>query len=188
MPVKAAPVAVPFSWTGCYIGAVAGYDWGSSDQDFFNGNPAIGGTHVDGGTVGGTIGCNYQTGNWVFGVENDLAWADFKGSDSDIQNAAFTIGTKTTWLDTLRGRVGYAFANYLVYATGGVAFTDVKAFESVAGLPEETISDSLQPAGRSVAASNTPSTATGRPRPNIFTSISAAATRPGSSSTRTRPA
>ncbi len=142
MPVKAAPVAAPFNWTGCYVGAVAGYGWGSSDQDFFNGNPAIRGTHVDGGTVGGTIGCNYQTGNWVFGVENDLAWADFKGSDPDIQNAAFTIGTKTTWLDTLRGRVGYAFANYLVYATGGVAFTDVKAFESVAGVPEETISKS----------------------------------------------
>jgi outer membrane immunogenic protein len=146
MPVKARPMApapVPFSWTGCYIGAVAGYGWGKSDQDFaVAGNPpAISGTHVDGGTVGGTIGCNYQTGTWVFGVENDLAWAGFKGSAPDIQNPAFTIGTKTTWLDTLRGRVGYAFGNSLVYATGGVAFADVKAFESFPGVPEETISN-----------------------------------------------
>lgn len=143
MPVKgpAYPPAPIFTWTGCYVGAVAGYGWGSTDQTFANGNPAIRGTNTDGGTAGGTLGCNYQTGVAVVGIENDISWADFKGSDPDIQNSAFTIGTKANWFDTLRLRFGYAADRTLWYATGGVAFADVKAFESQPGVnPESTVS------------------------------------------------
>jgi outer membrane immunogenic protein len=144
MPVKA-PVykasAPSFSWTGCYIGAVAGYGWGSSDQSFVGGGPAIRGADVNGGTAGGTLGCNFQNGLGVWGIENDFSWAGFKGDDPDIQIPSFRIGTKTTWLDTLRLRLGYAADRTLWYVTGGVAFANVKATEVEPGVnPESEVS------------------------------------------------
>ena len=48
MAVKARPMAAPaaFSWTGCYVGAHAGYGWGKNTNDF---GKAI----ASGGTEGG---------------------------------------------------------------------------------------------------------------------------------------
>src|SRR5689334_21273847 len=37
-PVKAAPLAAPFNWTGCYLGANAGGGW-AKDSDWFFGSP-----------------------------------------------------------------------------------------------------------------------------------------------------
>jgi outer membrane immunogenic protein len=141
MPVKgpvykAAPAA--FSWSGCYIGAAAGYGWGSTNHTFTDGFPALRGTDVNGGIIGGTLGCNAQTGNWVWGIENDFSWTGFKGSDPDIQNPAFfTIGTKVRWLDTLRGRVGVANGPSLWYVTGGAAFADIVDFEHSAAVSQD---------------------------------------------------
>jgi outer membrane immunogenic protein len=88
MPLKAPPiVAAPaFSWTGCYIGAHAGYGWGRDTNDFGNaiasgvteneGFPAEFGPfnhNTSGGVAGGQAGCNYQIqSNWLIGVEGEL--------------------------------------------------------------------------------------------------------------------
>lgn len=137
MPVKApvykaAPAPV-FSWTGCYIGAEAGYGWGKTDHTFVVDLPALRGTSVDGGMAGGTLGCNYQTGAWVWGLENDFSWTGFSGSGTDISNPSFTIGTKMHWLDTLRGRVGYSAGPSLWYVTGGAAFGNITDFQHEQG-------------------------------------------------------
>jgi outer membrane immunogenic protein len=141
MPTKAPvykAVAPVFSWTGCYVGAEAGGAWGSSR--FTDVDPAIpavlGQTEADprmkGGVAGGTVGCNYQTGSWVWGIEDDLSWTNFKGQSGFLLpfNQAISLQTKTHWLDTLRGRVGYAIDRSLWYVTGGVAFTDTRALVS----------------------------------------------------------
>ena len=91
MPAKAykGPVAAPaaFSWTGCYIGAHAGYGWGRDRNDFgvaiLSGpteEPSIPSEfgpfdhNTRGGVLGGQAGCNYQfQQNWVVGVEGELA-------------------------------------------------------------------------------------------------------------------
>ena len=39
---------------------------------------AAGDFNTNGGLVGSTIGVNFQTGEFVFGVEGDLDWADIK--------------------------------------------------------------------------------------------------------------
>jgi outer membrane immunogenic protein len=133
-PVYAkAPVQIaPPTWTGCYIGAEGGYAWGrqsvtDSDPGSLFGLPLVSGLSPSGGLAGGTVGCNYQTGMFVLGVENDLSWTDFSGSAVDQPPfvTTFTHGTKTTWLDTLRGRVGVAVGRGLLYATGGAAFTNI---------------------------------------------------------------
>jgi outer membrane immunogenic protein len=136
MAVKAPPVvtAVPFNWTGCYIGVEGGYQWGRSEQIARSGDLAgktlTGGYDLSGGIAGGTVGCNYQfSNNIVIGIENDYSWTDKNGSVNELMpfNTKTIASTKEKWIDTLRGRVGYAFDRVLVYGTGGVAFagTDI---------------------------------------------------------------
>ena len=91
LPVKAppAPVMAPvWNWTGFYIGVNGGYSWGRSSRDlnFFNplngatiATASGGGRDLDGGVFGGQIGYNWQTSNWVFGIEADAQWTGQKG-------------------------------------------------------------------------------------------------------------
>jgi len=123
-PAYVAP-AVP-SWSGFYIGINGGYGWGKSNWDI----PAIS-LKPAGGLAGGTIGYNFQTGSWVWGVEADLDWSGMKDSTAC---AGGTCETKNDWLGTARARIGYAgWNNWLPYITGGAAFGDVKADRSVSG-------------------------------------------------------
>src|SRR5467141_1003269 len=98
VPYKAAPAAPVFSWNGCYVGIEGGGDWGRSRHKADDGT-TIADFKVDGGLIGGTIGCNAQRGQWVFGIENDLSWPHFRGHELDNPpfNPAFTSGTKTNW-------------------------------------------------------------------------------------------
>jgi hypothetical protein len=61
----AAAIAIN-NWSGFYIGAMGGYAQENSS--------GIG--TLSGGFAGGTVGYNWQTGNFVLGVEADAAWAD----------------------------------------------------------------------------------------------------------------
>jgi len=129
---KAPPVPAMYSWTGCYIGVEGGGAWGTSNHTAESGRDAgrtiTGNFGTSGGLAGGTIGCNYRIGSWVFGAEDDMSWINTKGSAPDIlpfnPNAVST--TQQNWLDTLRGRIGLAWGRTLLYATGGAAFTDAQ--------------------------------------------------------------
>src|ERR1051326_1864264 len=87
---KAAPAVVGFSWTGCYLGGNVGGLWVDSDWTTPGGGDS-GGHTASGVTAGGQIGCNYQTGPWVFGVEGMFNWADVDGSH--VSPAALTQTT-----------------------------------------------------------------------------------------------
>jgi outer membrane immunogenic protein len=125
MPVKA-PVykAAPpvFSWTGCYIGANAGYGWGrATNVDLTSGTPTpIGEPHTSGALGGGQIGCDYQTGAWVFGVEGQFDWTNIKGTVADPLNpTVVSIGHSVDWFATATARLGYAVDRTLWYVKGG---------------------------------------------------------------------
>lgn len=120
-----APVAVPyFSWTGFYAGINGGYGWGDANWSSLPGDFS-----TSGGTVGGTIGYNWQTPGtpWVFGLEGDINWAGIDGNVGAAQ-------TSTDWFGTVRGRIGYSFDRVMPYITGGLAFGNIES--SVAGLPK----------------------------------------------------
>ncbi|MEI8150436.1 MAG: outer membrane protein [Hyphomicrobiales bacterium] len=125
MPTKAPAVYMPvgYNLTGLYIGVNGGYAWGSSDWSGFASS-----NKPDGGMIGGTIGYNWQAPGsaWVFGLEGDMDWADFKGS---FANAACPTGcqTKINWQGTARGRLGYAWDRVMPYVTGGLAVGEVEA-------------------------------------------------------------
>ncbi len=149
MPVKAvAPIPV-YSWTGCYVGVQIGYKWGKSRQEYgglVNGLPnafaptgydLTGLYNVNGAVGGGEAGCNYQFGNWVWGVEIDGSWSAASGQSGPTLNAInlganqnFLFKTDERWLATARGRIGYAWDKWFWYVTGGGAWSgfDVNNF------------------------------------------------------------
>jgi outer membrane immunogenic protein len=134
-PPVVAPLPVPHNWTGFYVGLHAGYGWANAegDDDDFDGDGDIDlfeDADLDGGLIGAQLGYNYQW-NWlVLGVEADATWS-FIGSDDDFfdddDDDFDRIGLEADvdWLASIRGRVGAAFDRFLVYGTGGVAFTQV---------------------------------------------------------------
>src|SRR5580765_4065734 len=84
--VKARPYAAPppvFTWTGCYVGAHAGAGV-LLDQGFQTGGgltqDIVADRHGVGGLAGGQIGCNYQTGMLVLGIEGEGFWSGMKVS------------------------------------------------------------------------------------------------------------
>jgi outer membrane immunogenic protein len=144
MPVKAvAPVPV-FTWSGCYVGVQVGYKWGESvhtatglaaDGTYV---PAAAGQDITSdinvnGILGGVeAGCQYQWGNWVWGIEGDGSWVAAEGQGyyrADLPavfNPAFVSKTSERSLFTLRGRLGWAvWDKWLWYVTAGGAWANL---------------------------------------------------------------
>jgi len=112
-PVAMAPIN---NWGGFYLGAMGGYA-------------------EKGGLAGGTIGYNWQTGGLVFGVEADGAWSNAKPNLA-VTGAplGLTFADKIDAMGTVRGRIGYAFDQVLVYGTGGYAWADNKVTATAPGV------------------------------------------------------
>jgi outer membrane immunogenic protein len=127
-PMKAAlPAPILFSWTGCYVGVEGGGASGQGEQIANSGpfpNATItGGMTIKGGIAGGTVGCNIQMSNFVVSGEADFSWTNKRASRNDLPpfNTASISETRERWLDTFRGRFGYAIDRFMVYGTAGVA-------------------------------------------------------------------
>jgi len=144
MPTKAPPPSsVPAApdWTGFYIGGHIGYGWGNSN---WSTPPGISGSFsvakpfdpfADTGSVymGVQAGYDYMLPNrFVVGAVADASFPSWPnlggisiGGVSPLTTPA--LGGESfseTMLDfgTVRGRIGYAPGNWLVYATGGFAW------------------------------------------------------------------
>jgi outer membrane immunogenic protein len=154
MPTKAPP-APAYNWTGCYVGANLG--GGASGTNFRS--TVDPGTYLgpaDAATVsadgsgsrndvdalgGGQLGCNWQTGTFVLGIEGDY---DYFRSNPNINNNTGATGVSlangspfgitqsltTNFLATVRPRVGIAADRNFAYITGGVAFTTINYTET----------------------------------------------------------
>jgi high affinity Mn2+ porin len=153
MPVKALPAPASFDWTGFYIGGHFGYATGTSDWsasqgggaaplngsiDLFNSFDAFKGT----GSYFAGLQAGYNRmlpSHWLLGVEMDFSAPNTVQGSQTVSSAANGQASYTdTVLDfgTLRGRVGYAFDRWLVYGTGGVAWTyDKLERTQLAGMP-----------------------------------------------------
>jgi outer membrane immunogenic protein len=123
----------PFA--GLYVGGTVGYANQKVDVDNYTIVRSF--DDKDGGvTFGGYVGYNWQAccSPFVFGVEADFNFNGAKPTAYDIEPGVFENPTETTSLEsridffgTLRARLGYVIHdNVLVYATGGLAYADVK--------------------------------------------------------------
>ncbi|MDI1265044.1 MAG: hypothetical protein PS018_17475, partial [bacterium] len=86
-----APMVSVYNWTGFYVGINGGGGSARNCWDITNNGGAVvnpaqpEGCHdATGGTVGGQVGYRWQATNWVFGLEAQGNWADFKGSNVNL--------------------------------------------------------------------------------------------------------
>jgi outer membrane immunogenic protein len=120
-PAAYAPAVSPvYNWSGIYIGVNGGYGFGTTTVKVGGLSSSV---STDGGVVGGTIGANYQIGQFVLGVEGDGDWSDF-GLNGAAACAGFACTGTDNWLATARGRVGFAWDRVLLFGTGGAAFSE----------------------------------------------------------------
>jgi outer membrane immunogenic protein len=152
IPVKAplyrVPPPVP-TWTGFYIGInggvarMAGPSMTYQDLAVNVYFPATVHPSATSGIAGFHAGYNLQaTGNWLLGIEGDWDWTNLRnGASQNLVcagptrpqchgvNLVFTdnafLQTEANWLASLRGRVGYTWNQWLLYATGGVAWANL---------------------------------------------------------------
>ena len=141
MPVKAPYAAPVFNWTGFYVGGNGGYGW--NDRD-----PSVGiinnlgatagpfpGVSAHGGFGGAQLGYNWQASSWVVGWEADIQAADISASSTSTVGANNLFQKKSVdYFGTVRGRLGYAFGQLLVYGTGGFAYGGVHNQDIVNGV------------------------------------------------------
>ena len=124
---KVPAVQAVYNWTGLYIGAYLGADWGFASWNF-----------VDAGTTtnprfagflgGGEIGYNYQVGKWVFGVEGDAGWTNAHGARPCPNGFFYSCEINVSWLSTTTARIGYAYWDRLLaYVKGGAAIAQDRA-------------------------------------------------------------
>jgi outer membrane immunogenic protein len=142
-PVYQAPLVVAPTWTGLYLGANGGWGWASN----FNASstfsdptgatviaPATSNLNATGAVFGGQLGYNWQTSNWVWGVEGDFDGSNinkFSNAGATVLTAAppLTVNapfqTNVNWLASVRGRLGYVWGPGMIYVTGGGAWASV---------------------------------------------------------------
>ena len=132
-----APMYIPmFTGTGFYVGANAGYGWGSADGDISVRGVGRGpiSADADGFFAGGQAGYNWQFGAFLLGAEADIqkSWAD--GDFSGRAGGTRISGdVNTPWFGTLRGRVGWASDRWLTYLTTGGFYGKTELDGRVAG-------------------------------------------------------
>lgn len=134
-PVYTPPPIPVFSWTGLYIGAQVGYEFGRSSgysSVAATGAPRFSGGASPGGVIGGGhvgylwstqslpgLGGGFLGSGGVIGVEGDV--------DGSNYNSTYALGGITAYnrqniQGSIRGRLGVAVDRVLFYATGGAAF------------------------------------------------------------------
>lgn len=123
------------SWTGFYIGGNVGGGWANAPADFSTTGLVFGtaDNHMAGFAGGAQFGYNWQTGPLVLGAETDFQFANLDGSLSTSCPAGLCgvalsarYEQKVPWFGTARGRIGYAQDGWLLYVTGGYAYTQLR--------------------------------------------------------------
>jgi len=136
LPVKpqAQALAIPTaSWTGFYIGVNGGGGRLNATQNHYTSDGVCADErqfsctlNASGGIFGLQGGYNVQSRNFVYGIEGDYDWAGLSKTQSGLPNSS-VVRAKVDWLASVRGRMGLAVDDTLVYVTGGVAFAGVKS-------------------------------------------------------------
>ena len=126
LPVKAPPLIVPYSWTGCYVGGSFGSLFAERNWRSAPGDLLIAEMEPTDLTLGIQGGCNYQISSWVLGVQGDYGWTNATGTGPDQLIGGFTDRVKIDSISSATARLGYAIDRFLVYWKAGGAWTHAK--------------------------------------------------------------
>jgi outer membrane immunogenic protein len=120
-----------YDWSGLYVGAFGGLVFVETPYvPIGGGDPEFGGGS---GIAGVLAGAQWQWDNVVLGVEGDWGWGLGETAQNIIDETDFTIND----VATLRARLGFAFDNTLIYATGGLAMADATLDAYVLGIDDD---------------------------------------------------
>lgn len=127
VPVAPDPVIDTSQWGGFYAGVYGGYSW-------FNANVSGGGSESDESVkYGAYSGYNFEFDNQI------VTGLELGGGFANAKNTIGTVTTEQEWDASLRGRLGYAFENSLIYSFAGLAVTGVEA-TALTGSDSQTLS------------------------------------------------
>jgi outer membrane immunogenic protein len=124
-----------FNWTGFYIGANGGYGWGEETRSadagaaFLLFGAAAGSASVEpkGALLGGQLGYNLQSGNFLFGVELQGNWADLNVSKTGVDTANDRWESRLSSLYIAAVRLGTVSGKHLTYVKGGFAGGELRS-------------------------------------------------------------
>jgi len=116
-PIYKAPPRAVYNWSGCYVGALAGFSEHNTTVNQFDYYSWVGWSN--GGNLGGEIGCNLQDDTFVYGVEVDGSWLSNNASQQGYEYG--TQSWSVNWLSTFRLRTGITAGKTLFYVTYGAA-------------------------------------------------------------------
>jgi high affinity Mn2+ porin len=131
MPLKAVPVA-GYDWSGLYAGGHVGYGRGYGRDTLFDPSPAAAGSSF--GSLWGGLQFGYNhllPSRLLIGIEGDISFPNYldDGIVAARSTPASAVTEKLDFVSTLRGRAGYAFDRWLLYATGGLAWSQARFLE-----------------------------------------------------------
>jgi high affinity Mn2+ porin len=135
---KAPPSATPsaYDWSGFYIGGHVADSLGRTNSTLSDPVPTAS-SNSFGSLYGGVqAGYNYVLpSRLLLGIEADIMFPNFETYENGvIFTGATAKGTTVTdqidYIATLRGRFGYTFDRWLIYATGGLAWSQARFGET----------------------------------------------------------
>jgi outer membrane immunogenic protein len=151
-PMMAPATFIGPSWTGCYVGAGAGYVMFNNDSTDVT-DPGGIPTGVPSTTYGGRgwfgtvqVGCDYQIGSrWVVGVFGDYDFSSIKGDHALVTLTGFGGEDKLDSSWAVGGRIGWLVTpQFLTYFSGGyteASFNQLNLFAPGASAPTYFIAD-----------------------------------------------
>jgi outer membrane immunogenic protein len=134
LTLTSAQAQVTNPWNGLYVGVNGGYAWQDVGGVFDSGGVAanLTGSDLNGAVVGGQIGYNWQSNGLLLGVEFDAMTR--AGSEEHISIAstpAAVVGVDMDYLASVRGRLGWAINNWLLYGSVGWGFSRFEFSENI---------------------------------------------------------
>lgn len=140
-------------WSGPEFGVMGGID-----RTYAQGTKFLDTERFPGDHAGAFAGYQYQFSNdIVLGVEGDLSYTWNKRDDFTYYFGGAPIGDEriqTDWSGSIRARVGYAFGDALIFATGGWVATRAVDNIDTLGITRETFNGFTVGAGIDYALSN----------------------------------
>jgi outer membrane immunogenic protein len=112
-------------WSGFFVGIAGGGSFKTLNTDVDNG-VAEGDLDSDDFIIGAYYGRNWQSGNFVFGIDSSFNYIGFDEEDI-FDGLGPELDVEANFLGLSRLKVGYAVDNTLFYAAGGLATTIIEA-------------------------------------------------------------
>ena len=118
------------NWAGGYGGILGGY----GDVTAHTTAPGGGRSNIGGsGGLGGIYaGSNFMFGHVMVGLDGSTSYADFTGHGR-LPNGGDTVRYRNYIQADVRGRLGYAYGNFLPFVAAGIAFTRSEQTDTVTG-------------------------------------------------------